>query len=218
MGRGPEPGRPPLKLSPPTPGGAPVCSPQQYKDCADPALGKGQASPHTIPSLPASACYPHPAAGSPDPGNCGPQMPCCGRTRAPAPTRAPPRATPRSSPWCGCRAALPPATWPGNTTAARPTSRELGQSGEGWTPFPRPRLPSHTWVGHQSSPGPRTLDRLPNLSAAVSSAKRGGDAPPGALERSQSLKNDHVFAASSWHRGLSSEHPACFPPGTTCWY
>lgn len=148
----------PETVPPHTPGGAPVCSPQQYKDCANPALGKGQASPHTIPSLPASACYPHPAAGSPDPGNCGPQMPCCGRTSAPAPTHAPARATPRSSPWCGCRAALPPATWPGNTTAARPTSRELGRPGEGWTPLPWPCLPSHTWVGHQSARHHRALD------------------------------------------------------------
>lgn len=42
--------------SPYTPGGAPVCSPQQYKDCANPALGKGQTSP---------ASRPHPARPEP---------------------------------------------------------------------------------------------------------------------------------------------------------
>lgn len=39
-------------VSSPTPaGGAPVCSPQQYKDCANPALGKGQNSPSSPPLL-----------------------------------------------------------------------------------------------------------------------------------------------------------------------
>lgn len=54
------------------------------------------------------------------------QTPCCERTRVSVPARAPLRATPRSSPWCGFPAELQLATWPRNTTAARPTSREQG--------------------------------------------------------------------------------------------
>lgn len=51
-------GAPLLKLSPlPRAGGAPLCSPPQYKDCAHPALGKGQASPASRPhpALPATS-------------------------------------------------------------------------------------------------------------------------------------------------------------------
>lgn len=56
-------------------GSAPVCSPQQYKDCAHPALGKGQASPTPRP-------HPHPgSAGDPDPG--------AGPAKREAVTRAP---------------------------------------------------------------------------------------------------------------------------------
>ncbi|XP_059567460.1 acid-sensing ion channel 3 isoform X3 [Myotis daubentonii] len=79
------------------PGSAPVCSPQQYKDCANPTLGKGPAP--CTPPPPRWARDPTPQGRQPDPDDCGPQTPCCGRTRACAPTRAPSRATPRSSLW-----------------------------------------------------------------------------------------------------------------------
>ncbi|XP_075811932.1 acid-sensing ion channel 3 isoform X2 [Microtus pennsylvanicus] len=106
------------------PGNSPVCSPQQYKDCASPALGKGTTlqPPCPVPStrLLTSTLL----LSGPDPcfGACL-QTPCCERTRVSVPARAPLRATPRSSPWCGFPAALQLATWPRNTTAARPTSR-----------------------------------------------------------------------------------------------
>lgn len=55
--------------SPTTPGGAPVCSPQQYKDCADPALGKGQTSPASPSPLGSGSRTRRP--GGPDSGDCG---------------------------------------------------------------------------------------------------------------------------------------------------
>lgn len=120
--------------SPPTVQAVPQCAaPSSTRTVPTRRWVRGEPPPHPGP-IP----IPHPAltatptqrrplgAGGPDPGACGRQTPCCGRTRAAAPTRAPARATPRSSPWCGCPAAPLPATWPGNTTAARPTSREPG--------------------------------------------------------------------------------------------
>lgn len=116
---------------------------------------RGKRPCHPFP--PCSSWDPHPMAGvrggSPDPDNCGPQTPCCGRTRASAPTPAPPRATPRSSPWCGCPAGLLPATWPGNTTAVKRTSREPTELGQETRDLGGAgallRLRACTRVGHQ---------------------------------------------------------------------
>lgn len=208
-----------LKLSP-LPGSSPVCSPQQYKDCANPALGKEQASLHPVPTPLGRGCQPRREAG-PDPGDCAPQTPCCGRTRALAPTLAQARATPRSSPWCACRVALPPATWPGNTTAARPTSCELARpragtqtepgQGKGRAPSSRPGLLEHSGVGHRSARRHQALGfwtsclPFPMLSSANGLVK-------GVTE------NEHLSPASSWHQGVSREHSRLFyPPGRMCW-
>lgn len=120
VGRAQRAGAAPEAISPAPAGDAPVCSPQQYKNCAHPAIGKGKAPPPPVRPAPPSWQLTRPG---------GPQMPCFARTHAPAPTRAPARATPRSSPWCGSRAAPPRASWLGSSTAARPTSRELCGAG-----------------------------------------------------------------------------------------
>lgn len=125
LGTAPE--RPP---PPPPQAGRRCAAPSNSRTARTRRWVRGRPPPHPRPCS-ALATGPAGQPGGPDSGDCGPQTPCCGRTRAPAPTPAPARATPRSSPWCGSRAAPPPATWPGNTTAARPTSRERGQPGWG---------------------------------------------------------------------------------------